>query len=375
MAEDVPPPRSLRGGRVLIVDDIEVNRELLRHLLTPEGLVVDEAEDGLAALERIATDPPDVVLLDLQMPRMDGFEMCRRLKSNPATASIPVLMVTALSERDDRLEGIRAGANDLVTKPVDSTDLVLRVRNALHMRGLYTRLDRQLVDLRRLEALRDDLMHMLVHDLRAPLTSLSVSLQLAAAEVDPSGSLKESLVDATQSTRRLGDMVSDILDLGRMEAGELPLERVSFDLRSVCEGAIAATLTAGSRVRIVRDWPPDAADIVADATLISRVVANLVDNAVKFSPPDQPVRLALEPRRGAVRLTVEDCGPGVPEEARRRIFDKYGQAGRGLGDRRSSGLGLAFCRLAVEAHGGTVGVDEAPGGGSRFWFDIPVAAE
>jgi signal transduction histidine kinase len=326
-------------------------------------------------LERIATDPPDVVLLDLQMPRMDGFEMCRRLKSNPATASIPVLMVTALSERDDRLEGIRAGANDLVTKPVDSTDLVLRVRNALHMRGLYTRLDRQLVDLRRLEALRDDLMHMLVHDLRAPLTSLSVSLQLAAAEVDPSGSLKESLVDATQSTRRLGDMVSDILDLGRMEAGELPLERVSFDLRSVCEGAIAATLTAGSRVRIVRDWPPDAADIVADATLISRVVANLVDNAVKFSPPDQPVRLALEPRRGAVRLTVEDCGPGVPEEARRRIFDKYGQAGRGLGDRRSSGLGLAFCRLAVEAHGGTVGVDEAPGGGSRFWFDIPVAAE
>jgi len=372
MAEVEPHRQDLRGGRVLVVDDIGANRELLRSLLVPEGVVVDEAKDGIEALERVATHPPDVVLLDVQMPRMDGFEACRRLKSNPATAAIPVLMVTAHSEREQRLEGIRAGANDLVTKPVDGADLTLRVRNALHTRRLYTRLDEQLAELRRLEGLRDDLTYMLVHDLRSPLTALSVTLQVAAGELDDSTPAKADLVEATQATSRLADMISDILDVGRLEAGGLPLHLETVDLRELCTDAIRAIWSGRQSVRVQPDWPDEAFGARVDRTIVSRVVANLVDNGVKFGPADEAVRVGLERRGDRVRVTVADRGPGVPAEARAEIFAKYRQGRGGGNGRRSTGLGLAFCKMAVEAHGGTIGVDAPAGGGSLFWFELPV---
>jgi two-component system, sensor histidine kinase and response regulator len=360
-------------GRILVADDVRANRDLLRDLLERERFVVDEAEDGLAALERVATSPPDVVLLDLQMPRMDGFEACRKLKANPETASIPVLLVTALSEREERLAGIAAGANDLITKPIDSTDLVLRVRNALKLRRLFTTLEAQYAELRKLERLRDDLVHMLVHDIRSPLAALSVTLQLVATELDAASPLSEDVVNASWYTRRVTEMVSDVLDASRMEARRMPLNRTTVDVVAVCEAATTLVLGPTPVQHIAASVPDSPVTVEADRKVLERVVVNLLDNALKYQPGEEPVRLVVERRSSVVRVSVLDCGSGIPLEARERIFDKFGQVGASPSERRSTGLGLTFCQLAVEAHGGRIGVDSEMGAGSTFWFELPAA--
>lgn len=365
-------PGESTEGRVLVADDVRANRDLLRDLLERERFVVDEAEDGLAALERVAVSPPDIVLLDLQMPRMDGFEACRKLKANPATASIPVLLVTALSEREERLAGIGAGANDLITKPIDSTDLVLRVRNALKLRRLYTTLEAQYAELQKLERLRDDFVHMLVHDIRSPLAALSVTLHLVAQELDRASTHREDILNASWYARRITEMVSDVLDTSRMEAREMPLKRAPVDLAGVCEAATALVLGPTPAKRIVVSLPEPPVSVEADGKVLERVVVNLLDNALKYDPGKEPVHVRVERRGPNARVSVLDHGGGIPPEARERIFEKFGQASEAPKDRRSTGLGLTFCRLAVEAHGGRIGVDSEMGAGSTFWFELPV---
>ena len=193
------------AGRILIVDDLEANRVLLQEILELDGLEVMLAQDGAEALRAISESAPDLVLLDVNMPGMDGLEVCRRLRADPETEALPIILVTALSERAHRLEGISAGANDYLTKPIDRPDLLLRVRNALRLRRLHAEVAEQLRRLEQLEQMRDGLVHMLVHDLRTPLTGITVYLQLALERVAELGDadLTESLRDMGTSVTRL----------------------------------------------------------------------------------------------------------------------------------------------------------------------------
>ncbi len=361
----LPPdaPLGRRTGRVLVVDDITANRLMLRELLEPGGNEVVEATNGITALELAVTQSPDVVLLDVQMPGLDGFEVCRRLKANEATAAIPVVLVTVLDARADRITGIRAGASDFLTKPVDRTELVLRVGNAIAAYSLYRKLQE-------LEAMRDTLVHLMVHDLRSPLAGVMVGLELAQMRVNASdAALGEVLGAALQSARRMADMVSDMLDLSRLEENALPLEREHFDLNEVI--ATAARLVPNGAERVVHDGGAAAALAYGDRTLLLRVVANLLDNAVKFTPAGGQVTVKVSCDATGVRVSVSDTGPGIPPDARSVIFEKFGQVRGVHQERRSSGLGLAFCQLAVRAHGGEIGVESDGRCGSEFWFSLP----
>ena len=218
MSEPAAGPREAVTGRVLVVDDQEPNRLLLKDLLEAQGYLVTEASDGAEALQRVVDNAPDVVLLDVGMPGMDGFEVCRRLKAEPHTASIPVLLVTALSQRDQRLLGMGAGANDYITKPIDKTDLTLRVRNAIRMRQLYVEIEAQYARLEKLERLRDSLVHMIVHDLRSPLAGIRAYLDLL--KMDGEGKLDAEMTQSIEEARKVAvemtEMVSDLLDeIGR----------------------------------------------------------------------------------------------------------------------------------------------------------------
>ena len=376
MTEPAIRRREAVTGRVLVVDDQDPNRLLLRDLLEAQGHEVIEAVDGSEALQQVATTAPDVVLLDIGMPGMDGFEVCRRIKSEPSTASIPVLLVTALSQRDHRLLGIGAGANDYITKPIDKSDLTLRVRNAVRMHQLYVEVEQQYQRLERLELLRDSLVHMIVHDLRSPLAGIRAYLDLL--KLDGAGRLDREMTQSIDEARKVAvemtDMVSDLLDVSRLEAGKMPLELVLTDLGIVATDAVTGIGAAARRVSLQLQQAPERLRAMIDASVIRRVIANLVGNAIKFTPASGRIRVSVQGVEGSVRVSVADTGGGIPREFHDKIFEKFGQVEAARhGTKHSSGLGLTFCKFAVEAHGGTIGVESVVGQGSTFWFLVPVA--
>lgn len=375
MSEPAVRRRELITGRVLIVDDQDANRLLLRDLLESQGHEVAEAVDGVEALQRVADAAPDVVLLDVGMPGIDGFEVCRRLKADPATATIPVLLVTALSQRDQRLLGIGAGANDYITKPIDKSDLSLRVRNAIRMRQLYVEIEEQYRRLEKLELLRDSLVHMIVHDLRSPLAGIRAYLDLM--KMDGEGKLEPEMAESIDEARKVAvdmtEMVSDLLDVSRLEAGQMPLELSQLDLGALATEVAAMVGRASHRVSVRVEASAEQARIMGDASVIRRVITNLVGNAVKFSPTASQIVLLVQGNGTEAKVSVKDRGPGIAPEFHEKIFEKFGQVEAARqGTKHSSGLGLTFCKFAVEAHGGRIGLESVVGRGSTFWFALPV---
>lgn len=375
MSEPAVHRRELITGRVLIVDDQEANRLLLRDLLESQGHEVAEAVNGVEALQRVADAAPDVVLLDVGMPGIDGFEVCRRLKADPASATIPVLLVTALSQRDQRLLGIGAGANDYITKPIDKSDLSLRVRNAIRMRQLYVEIEGQYRRLEKLELLRDSLVHMIVHDLRSPLAGIRAYLDLM--KMDGEGKLEPEMAESIDEARKVAvdmtEMVSDLLDVSRLEAGQMPLELFQVDLGALATEVAAMVGRVSHRVSVRVEASAEQARIIGDASVIRRVVTNLVENAVKFSPTSSQIVLLVQGNGTEAKVSVTDRGPGIAPEFHEKIFEKFGQVEAvRQGTKHSSGLGLTFCKFAVEAHGGRIGLESVVGRGSTFWFALPV---
>ena len=367
-------PAGSSAGRILVVDDEPRNVLLLQDLLGSRGYTVWTAADGEQGLAVAQERSPDVVLLDVMMPRLSGFDVCRRLKADQSTAMIPVLLVTSLDAREDRLAGIGAGANDFITKPIDTGDLLLRVRNAVTTKRLHDEVTSQFRKLQELEAARDTLTHMIVHDLRSPLTGLQGYLDLLRMGV-AAGSNDEVLEcarDAHAVAGHLKEMISQVLDVSRLESGNMPLSPEETDLVGFVPGAVASLGPPPDGIDIVYETAEQPVVVACDREVMARVVANLVGNAFKFAPRRGEVRIGLEGSDGVVRVTVTDNGPGVAPEHRNAIFEKFGQAPLGrAGKARSTGLGLTFCKLAVEAHGGKIGVDSSNGGGARFWIELP----
>ena len=369
----MPPPALVStGGQVLVVDDEDRNRELLRDLLEAHGFSVDEVADGQAALDRVAARPPHVILLDIMMPGLDGFEVCRRLKADARSAAIPVLLVTALNERDERLLGIDVGATDFLSKPVDTRDLLLRTRNAVQMKRLY---DQVQTDLRRqqdLERQRDELMHMIIHDMRSPLQGMLSSLEVLQLISGPSLTREAHgfLENAVGATQVLTDLVGSVLDVNRMESGQMPLHRESVNLSEVASESARSLggLLHGRSFGV--EVPPAVGTPNSDAAHNRRVLTNLIGNAVRYSPPATPIRVVAVREPAGVRVEVVDQGVGIDAAQQARIFEKFAQVDRGRKG-HSSGIGLTFCKLAVEAHGGSLGVRSTPGQGSTFWFTLP----
>lgn len=359
------------GGRIMVVDDEEKSRQLLADLLSAEGYTVQTAADGMEALPLVTGFKPETILLDVMMPKLDGVEVCRRLKADPVTASIPILLVTALHERADRLKGIQAGANDFLSKPIDAEEIRLRVKNAVHAKCLYDKVQDDYARLRELETLRDNLTNMIVHDMRAQLMVIQYSFE-ALLTAKKRFSPGERARMGQNACRNLIEMVTSLLDVSRMEAGQMPLNRVPCDIREIAHKAAEAVDVLAREKALTLSVPGDSAGGVVDRDIIHRVFVNLLWNAIKFSPKGGTIGIEISSAGETVRVAVTDQGPGIPPEYHRRIFEKFGQVeSREEHKKYSTGLGLTFCKLAVEAHGGEIGVASQAGRGSTFTFSLP----
>ncbi len=366
---------------ILVVDDTPANLRLLERLLSRAGFQIRPAADGPSALAAATASPPDLILLDVDMPEMNGYEVCRALKAEPLLAAIPVLFLSALGQTEDKLAAFEAGGVDYITKPFHLEELRARISTHLELRQLRKELEWRNAELdernRRLgelENLRHDLVHMVAHDMRSPLMGVSGYLELLELDQQTlAGEHREFVARALESARALVRQVDAMLDADRLESSRLPLQLGEHDLDDLLERAVATFGPIGTR-RIHRRPRADRdARAQCDAELVLRVAANLISNALVYSEESEPVEVEAVPgREGHWRVEVRDRGPGVPEELRDRLFDKYVGKGAARGRTRSMGLGLAFCKLAVEAHRGTIGFDSAPDTGTTFWFELPV---
>ncbi|HTZ21222.1 MAG TPA: ATP-binding protein [Opitutaceae bacterium] len=366
---------------VMVVDDNVTNLQLLEMLLRTRGYAVRSFTRGQAALEAAASQPPDVILLDIAMPEMDGYEVCRRLKTDERLATIPVIFISALSATRDKVKGFACGGVDYVTKPFQIEEVHARVETHHKLRQLQIQLERQNDELqrnydqlRKLEELRDNLTHMVVHDMRSPLAITQMSVEMLKARLTDLGEPESKLLEgALRGAQTMNRMTTQLLDVSRLEAGKMPLNKTACDLATVAQAAVEAIAPLlGDRRAVLDIREPLTAH--CDAALLRRVLDNLMSNALKFAPPGKEITLSIAREGDSAQLAVMDAGPGIPEEYHRKIFEKFGQ----IADEQQSkgtGLGLTFCKLAVEAHGGKIGVDSEVGRGSTFWFTLPLEAK
>ncbi len=363
-------------GHVLVVDDESQNRELLCDLLEGKDHKVSLACDGTEALKMCKDNSFDVILLDVMMPNMDGFEVTRKLKENPETAVIPVLLITALHSRQDRLKGIQAGANDFITKPIDVQDVILRTRNSIFVRKLYDQLHHKHRQILEVESLREDLSNMIVHDMRTALSVIKMSVDLMSMQdmTKNKAGLAQTVSRIDSSCRNLIDMANLILDTQRLEEGKMPLNKNTHNIGDIINDVIEMLGPIAENIAcLTSDVKGNGTLIgVCDADLIRRVIMNLSVNAIKVvSKGTGNVAITAAVNGDRLKVSVEDNGPGILPEYHEKIFSKFGQVeAKRKSQFHTSGLGLTFCKLAIEAHEGKIGVESEPGKGSKFWFTL-----
>ena len=370
---------------ILVADDVQANVELLFDQLHVLGYRAIPAYDGPSALAACFEHQPDLCILDVSMPagelgvddRSTGFEVCRRIKRDPRTARIPVIFVTALNDTTDRVKAIEAGGDDFLTKPHNRLVLGARVRSLLRLKAATDALEESYRKLRELERIRDDLMKMIVHDLKTPLTSILATLEMMLdgdfGALGPDQ--RQAIGDTESKAEELLALIEDLLEVSKLEETAMEL-----DLQPIAPGALFAEMVHEWRIRFEQegssatiDVTDDAPVFEADKALLKRVLGNLIQNAVTHSA--NPVKLQLSARRDGdgILLTVADDGPGIPSEYQELIFRKFARAKTPNAPRvRSSGLGLAFCKLVVDAHGGRIWVKSTEGEGSAFHIALPL---
>lgn len=372
---------------VLVVDDEEKNVKLFKAILSHEGLEVIVASNGQTALQLVEERLPDLILLDVMMPGMNGFDVCRRLKKEARTQMIPVLMVTALKEKEDRIMALHAGADDFLSKPIDGTELVVRVKSLLRIKRYYDELtakNRQIheknIKIEKMEDLKERLFHMVIHDLRSPLTSMLGAMELLQLDSEELAPNQNEMVNVCmRGCRELRQMIESVLDVYRIEDGNIKLYKETFDWSALIEQIEPLFLVQAQAKEIQLDFMDsfEPSRIAGDRNLLTRVVSNLLDNSIRHTQKGGTINVLSEQnsKQDSLLVSIKDSGNGIPKEYQQKIFDKFEQLPGRQGEKRygSCGLGLTFCKMAVEAHGGRIWVEsEGEGTGAKFCFELPI---
>jgi two-component system sensor histidine kinase/response regulator len=364
-----PAPSAVMGRKILIVDDDRLTIRILSAILKAEGYVLAEASSGEGALEAYKEFQPDLVLLDVIMAGISGFEACRELRRIYGEACAPVIFITAKNESDDVVEGLEAGGVDYLPKPFRRKEALARISTHLQNRMLIQQLNQA-------DLAKNRFLGMAAHDLRNPLASirgLSEFLRdgtvgrLSPAQLD----LVNTIHDASQTMLA---MVNELLDVTAIESGELKLAANPLNLTGLIEKSVyLANIEAAKKHTRLLFAPGDAATACLDAEKMKQVVDNLLSNAVKFSPPGSTIRVELRTAGAECSFSVIDQGPGILDSERDRLFKDFSRlSAQPTGGEKSTGLGLAICRKIVAAHHGSITAENQPGHGCEFRVTLPL---
>jgi len=384
-------------ARILVVDDVEANVVVLSKMVKVLGHAPIHAQDGEAAIARARAEAPDLILMDVMMPGIDGIEATRRLKGDPLTRLIPIVVVTALTDAESRKRALEAGADDFLTKPVDSLELQLRIRALLAVKRTYDELEKARSKAAEGDRLKTEFLASVSHELRTPLTAIvsaaKILVRYGAERPDTVTKFAPVIVDQCARMTRLLD---EVLDLTRLEEGEGVWREELFPASEVVLQAAEmfgpVTQEKGISLQVqVRPAEAPQGLVRADRDRLTQVLVNLVSNAVKFTSaggtiriaaarvgPEEALRWGLQspPGLGAYLMAVEDNGLGIAPEHQQLIFERFRQVtDPSQGKPRGTGLGLAICREIIQRLGGRIGLRSAVGKGSQFTVALPEAAE
>jgi signal transduction histidine kinase len=359
---------------ILVVDDTPDNLALMSNLLKDE-YKVKIASTGEKALQITLSDsPPDLILLDIMMPDIDGYEVCRRIKFDANTMNIPVIFLTAKVEVEDEKKGLDLGAVDYITKPISPPIVMARVKSHLALRAKNIELEMAKAVADKANLAKSEFLSSMSHELRSPLNAILGFAQLMDSESPPPPpNQKESLTNILQAGWHLLKLINEILDLAKVESGQVPMSAEPVSLEEVmleCQNMISPQAQQRG-IKLSLPTFENAQFVHADRTRLKQIIINLLSNAIKYNSVLGTVSISCNTStQGRVRISVKDTGLGLSPEQVAQLFQPFNRLGRDVAGEEGTGIGLVVAKRLVEMMGGFIGVESELGVGSTFWFEL-----
>lgn len=365
---------------ILIVDDTPVNLDLLRSILKEHGYKVRAASAGRRALESARLSPPDLVLLDIMMPDLDGYETCKAFKGDPRLHGIPVIFISALDDALDKVKAFDCGAVDYIPKPFQDKEVIARVQNQLRIRDLQQdllaknhHLEVALAQVQSMNEQKNHFLGVVAHDLRNPLAGIAMTAELLIEELSEIQHRKD-VHRILEASRAMADLLTRFLDINRIESGQIHPELEPLELKEFCQFQLERhEQMAHAKEQVLKLEAVESLYVLADPRFLREVVDNLISNAVKYSPKARSIRTVIDQEAGWGALSVVDEGPGFTEQDKKRVFGRFAKlSAQPTGGEASVGLGLSIVKHMVEAMGGQIILESEPGQGSSFKVRLPL---
>lgn len=363
--------------KILIVDDVMSNVLLLKVLLTNEKFNIVTADNGRQAIEQVKTENPDLILLDIMMPDMDGYEVAKHLKKDSSAADIPIIFLTALNSSSDIVKGFQVGGNDFISKPFNKEELIIRVNHQISLVAAKRIILAQTEELRKAIMGRDKLYSVIAHDLRSPMGSIKMVLNMMILNLPSSvigTEMYELLTIANQTTEDVFAVLDNLLKWTKSQIGKLEVVTQDVNLVKVSQDVIEiVSMIAGLKKINVNFNAPEELMVRADLDMIKTVVRNLLSNALKYSYEDSEIFVTVEKEGDKAIFRVQDYGCGIPEENKAKLmnpdthFSTYGTK-----KEEGSGLGLLLCKVFIENNNGELWFVSEKDKGSTFSFSLPL---
>ena len=362
--------------KILIVDDVMSNVLLLKILLTNEKFQVCTANCGKACIEQAKTEHPDLILLDVMRPDINGFDTAVIMKKDPELADIPIIFLTALNTPADLVHGFQVGASDFLTKPFNKEELVMRVMQQISLVAAKRIIEQQNRELKATLSNRDKMYSVIAHDLRSPMASIRMVLNLvvqSASEETVGPELYALLDQANRESEEVHDLLDNLLKWTKSQTGRLSVVVQDLDLNDIVPGVVEIFEMIAQTKQIKLDLQRSAEPLVvhADNDMLKTVVRNFLSNAIKFSPENSTIEITMAREGDFAKVGVRDHGVGIAADRLATIFHK-GETTYGTGGEEGSGLGLQLCQDFARKNGGDCTVESVEGEGSTFSVLIPL---